>query len=86
MLLGGGTFGVLLIHANSDIMRHWLWCDVCNNVGQYVGNSIYLHAILVPLAVFTICSVIEFVRMKTVEKPLIDFTYNIVRKYLPNAK
>lgn len=85
-VIGGGTFGVLLIHANSDTMRHWLWCDVCNNVGQYASNTIYLHAILVPLAVFTICSAIEFVRMKTVEKPLIDFTYNIVRKYLPNAK
>lgn len=85
-VIGGGTFGVLLIHANSDTMRHWLWCDVCNNVGQYVGNSIYLHAILVPLAVFTICSVIEFVRMKTIEKRLLDFTYNTVCKYFPNVK
>lgn len=23
--IGGSTFGVLLIHANSDVMREWLW-------------------------------------------------------------
>lgn len=27
------TFGVLLIHANSDAMRQWLWKETCDNVG-----------------------------------------------------
>jgi len=85
-VIGGGTFGVLLIHANSDTMRQWLWKDLCNNVGHYATNAIYIHAILVPIAVFTVCSAIEFLRMKTIEKPLIDYTYNIIRYYLPNAK
>ena len=84
-VIGGGTFGVLLIHANSDTMRHWLWRDVCDNVGQYASDTIYLHAIAVPFVVFSVCSVIEIIRMKTIEQPLIDLAYNIIRKYLPNA-
>ena len=32
------AFGVLLIHANSDIMRQWLWKDMLNNVGMYFLN------------------------------------------------
>lgn len=85
-IVGGGTFGVLLIHANSDTMRQWLWKDVCDNAGQYVSSNIYLHAILVPIAVFVVCSVIEYFRMRTIETPLLNFTYNTIRKFFPNAR
>ena len=85
-IVGGCTFAVLLIHANSGTMRQWLWKDFCNNVGHYAYDSIYLHAILVPIAVFVICSLIEYFRMKVIERPLLDFTYNMVHKYFPNAK
>ena len=84
--IGGGTFAVLLIHANSNTMRQWLWRDLCDNVGHYATNMIYIHALLIPIAVFIVCSLIEYIRMKTIEKPLIDCTYNLIRKYLPNAK
>ncbi len=85
-IVGGGTFGVLLIHANSDTMRQWLWKDVCDNAGHYSSSAIYLHAILVPVSVFIVCSIIEYIRMRTVETPLLNFTYNTIRKYFPNAK
>lgn len=85
-IVGGGTFGVLLIHANSNAMRQWLWRDTFNNVGHYANDTIYLHAILVPILVFVICSAIEYIRMKTIEKPLINLTYNSITKYLPNTK
>ena len=77
--IGGGTFGVLLIHANSDTMRQWLWKDVCNNAGYYATDAIFLHAILIPLLVFCICSIIEYIRMKTVEQPLLEFVYRKIR-------
>lgn len=84
--VGGGTFAVLLIHANSNTMRQWLWRDLCDNVGHYATNMIYIHALLIPIAVFIVCSMIEYIRMKTIEKPLIDYTYNFIQKYFPNAK
>lgn len=80
------TFGVLLIHAASDDMRKWLWRDVCNNVGVYQENSIYLHALLVPIAVFCVCAMIDYVRQKTIEQPLLDGVERLInkvaRKYL----
>lgn len=85
-IIGGGTFGVLLIHANSDTMRQWLWSDLFNNVGHYASNEIFVHAFIVPISVFIICSLIEFIRMKTIEIPLLGLTYKTIRKYFPNAK
>ncbi len=84
--IGGGTFGVLLIHANSNTMRQWLWRDIFNNVGHYSSDDIYIHAICVPVIVFIVCSIIEYIRMKIIETPLLSFTYNTIRKYFPNAK
>lgn len=58
------TFGVFLIHANSDTMRCWLWQDVCNNVGVYVNGNIFLHAIVCVLFIFGICKMIDILRRK----------------------
>ncbi len=31
------TFGVFLIHGNSNIMNQWLWCDTFDNVGKFTN-------------------------------------------------
>ena len=69
--IGGSTFGVLLIHANSDAMRQWLWKDTVDCVGHYslpfwqlVGFSIG-----VVLAIFFICTIIDIIRIKLFEEP-----------------
>lgn len=66
--VGACTFGVLLIHANSDVMRQWLWKDLLDNVGYYSSDFIFLHAILSVSIVFAVCAAIDYVRIKTVEK------------------
>lgn len=66
------TFGVLLIHAASDDMRRWLWRDTCNNVGMFQSVYLYWHALLVPLAVFGICALIDYIRQRTIEQPLLN--------------
>lgn len=80
------TFGVLLIHANSDTMRQWLWKTMCDNVGLYDSNWIYLHAILVPIAVFSICIVIEYIRIKIIEQPILNFCMPLARKFENHIK
>ena len=60
------TFGILLIHANSDTMRQWLWQDKLDNVGHY-GNSIY--AIVSVICVFIVCSIIDYIRIRLIEIP-----------------
>lgn len=63
------TFGVLLIHANSDAMRQWLWKDVLNNVGMYDSPWLPLHAIGSVLVIFAVCSVIDLLRIHLIEAP-----------------
>lgn len=75
--VGASTFGVLLIHANSNTMRQWLWKDTLNNVGYY-DNNIYLHSIICVLCVFSVCIIIDQIRLKLIERPL----FELLDKYM----
>lgn len=63
------TFGVLLIHANSDTMRTWLWGDTLKNASMYSSQWWFVHAVLSVLAVFCFCSFLDYLRIKLVERP-----------------
>lgn len=76
------TFGVLLIHANSDAMRQWLWKDTCNNVGIFHSSMIYIHALCVPIIVFIACTIIDFCRQRFLERLYLD----LVVKYIQTSK
>ena len=66
--VGPTTFGVLLIHAHSNVMRHWLWRDTVDCVGHYNDNYYYLYAAITVLVIFTICSLIDYIRIQTIER------------------
>ncbi len=68
--IAASTFGVLLIHANSNAMRKWLWQDLLDNVGMYQSKYMVLHAIGSVLAIFIICVIIDHMRIQLLEKPL----------------
>lgn len=63
------AFGVLLIHANSDMMRQWLWQDILRNVQVYQSNYLVIHAIASVISIYIICALIDMVRIKLLEKP-----------------
>lgn len=67
---GAGTFGVLLIHANSDAMRTWLWKDALDVVGHYSlpFGQLVLFSVGTVLAIFVICNLIDQLRIATLEK------------------
>lgn len=62
-------FGVLLIHAHSDVMRQWLWCDVLHVPEMYASPYVYVHAVVSVLGIFTICCGIDLLRIWLLEKP-----------------
>jgi hypothetical protein len=67
---GAATFGVFLIHANSNAMRTWLWEDTVDAVGHYSlswGSQI-LYSIGVVLIIFIVCNLIDQLRIATLEK------------------
>lgn len=73
---GSATFGVLLIHAHSDTMRRWLWQELLQNVKVYAmgsGSLLLLHSIGSVTGVFLICSVIDIIRIRTIEKYFLAF-------------
>lgn len=68
-LLSASTFGALMIHANSDTMRKWLWQDVCKNVEKFTTYSFLqfmCHAIISTLVVYLVCVFIDIIRKKIV--------------------
>lgn len=67
---GAATFGVLLIHANSNGMRTWLWKDTLDVVGHYCLplGEIVLFSVFAVLGVFLICNLIDQLRISTLEK------------------
>lgn len=64
---------MLLIHANSDAMRQWLWGDLLNNVGYY-DNGIWVvaHAVLSVVGVYAVCTAVDLLRIKFLERPFFN--------------
>lgn len=79
-LIGGSTFGVFLIHTRSSI-RTWLWGDVFNCVESYHWTLIELiiYSLGVILLIFTICTIIDIIRIKYLEEPL----FKLLDKKIP---
>lgn len=67
-MCGASVFGVLLIHANSNTMRQWLWKDTLDNVGHLNDTYFWIHAVLSVIGVFIICVIIDQIRIHTIEK------------------
>ena len=66
------TFGVLLIHANSDTMRYFLWRDIIKATEQYMqgGAILFVKASISVLIIYIVCVCIEllvdFILRKTI--------------------
>lgn len=63
-------FGVLLIHANSNAMRQWLWTDTLDVAGYYYTEFYVLHSVLSVIGIYIVCTVIDQLRIELLEKPL----------------
>lgn len=72
--IAASAFGLLLIHANSNTMRQWLWKDTVDCIGHFDTPYYWLYAIGCVLAIYAICTIIDFIRIKTIETPLLNAT------------
>lgn len=77
--LASTCFGVLLIHANCDTMRQWLWRDTLDVPGQINNPWLLLHIFGCCIAIFGVCAVIELFRKRVLEKPLYNITIWLLR-------
>lgn len=65
------TFDVLLIHANSDAMRTWIWNKTVNCINQYNGSNYLILAFISVIAIYVICVSIGLIRLYLIERPII---------------
>lgn len=75
--LSASAFGVLLIHANCDAMRHWLWRDLLNNAQAYHTQWAVLHFAVSVAAVYVACTAIDWLRIRLVERPIVRALRNV---------
>lgn len=68
-VVASASFGVLLIHANSDTMRQWLWKDTLQNEVIFNTQWCYIHFLLSILGIYFICTCIDLLRIYLLEKP-----------------
>ena len=78
------TFGILLIHANSDAMRQWLWKDIFG-VNQLFDSSLFIvifKLFIICLIIFIVCSILDYLRIIFIEKPFFKWfdSFMIKRK------
>ena len=75
---GAGTFGVLLIHANSNAMRTWLWKDSVDVIGHYSlpFPQLILYSMGGVISVFVVCNLIDQLRIATLEKWFLNWYDN----------
>lgn len=78
-LVASTTFGIFLIHANSDAMRSFLWKDLFKVPEMYSAGLLRLaiHAAGSTVFIFLIASCIDLIRIHLIEKP----TFRMLTQY-----
>ncbi len=79
-LFAQSVFGVLLIHANSNAMRQWLWIDTLRNTSFFDSPWLILHAFGSVIGVYLICTAIDQIRIHLIEKPFFNCFGNTIDK------
>ncbi len=60
------TFGIYLIH-DSMLLRPFIWQEVLNGKDWYSSPFFPLYAVVMVIVVFTVCGMIDFLRLKYLE-------------------
>lgn len=72
---GGAAFGVLMFHANNDLMRQWLWTDFLKNTDYYTSHYLWFHMVISVVSIYLVCTLIEVGRKKYIENPIFSKIY-----------
>lgn len=76
-IVASATFGVYLIHDNF-LMRQYLWIDLFKNASYQDCLKLIPYSIGVVLLVYIVCTIIDLLRIYTVEKIYLKFINNNV--------
>ena len=70
--LSSTTLGILLIHAHSAAMSRFIWLDLLSATDVFKGPlaTLALQAVLSPIIIYLVCTAIDLVRVRIIEKPV----------------
>lgn len=71
--IAASSFGVLLIHSNSQEMRKWLWMDTLKIAEAYNSNFLIVYAVLSVIVIYIVCTLLDYLRIQLIEKPFFKF-------------
>lgn len=69
------VFGVLMIHANSLTMIDFVWQKLFKSQWAFenLGSVFIVHAFVSVIVIFSVCSVIDMIRIRFLEKPTFQY-------------
>lgn len=67
-LVGGSTFGVLLIHDGNSYMRHWLWKDSIQASDIFNSTHFIIYSLIIVISIFTLCIIVDRLRILFIER------------------
>ena len=70
-IIGECTFGVYLIHANKFV-NSWVWSELFNTKHYIDSGFLIVYVLSGTIAVFAICSIIEFLRKNILDKFILN--------------
>lgn len=71
-MVSASTFGIFLIHTQGRAMTRFLWQTVFDNCKYYDSKWLSLHAVLSVFCVFLVCMIIDMLRKRFLEKPIMN--------------
>ena len=66
------TFAIYLIHDNAFV-SDWLWNSIVKGYEFYKSDFLVIHMLLSSIAIFAVCSILEYLRIRYFEKPFMCF-------------
>lgn len=78
--VSSATFGVYLLH-DSNLLKSLLWNDVFHNSSFQNTVLIIPYSIIVVLAVYIVCTLVDLIRIKCIEKPIMKVVYKCSKVY-----
>ncbi len=70
------TFGVYLIHLHPSI-KEWFWRDIINPMQYDTLMTLMGNFVITVSSVFIICAIVDIIRIKTIEKPVLRLCIKI---------
>ena len=80
-LIASATFGVYLIHDN-DFVRTFIWKDLLRNAQYQESILLIPYSIMSVLFVYIICTIVDLIRQRIIEKPYKVLVYRYADKII----